>query len=80
MYSHILGKVGTTKEVFIAVCPINIARKNGIRWRELDPDKPQYSGVTGTEMDIIGQAVIKVSFTTMKNPKQLMVLVCKQQA
>ena len=47
---------------------------------ELDLDKPKYSGVTGTDRDIIDQAVIKVSFTTLKNPKQLKVLVCKQQA
>ena len=41
IYGRILGKVGYRKEVFIAdtgirvqVCPINIARKNGIRWGE----------------------------------------------
>ena len=84
MHYRILGKVGNRKEVFIAdtgtsvlVCPI---KKNTMNGTELDLDKPKYSGVTGTDRDIIDQAVIKVSFTTLKNPKQLKVLVCKQQA
>ena len=87
IYSRILGKMGNKKEVFIAdtgksipVCPINLARKNGIQWRELDHDEPEYSGVTGTEFTILGQADIKVAFTALKNTNHLRVLACKQQA
>ena len=87
IYNRILGKMGNKKEVFIAdtgksipVCPINLARKNGIQWRELDHDEPEYSGVTGTEFTILGQADIKVAFTALKNTNHLRVLACKQQA
>ena len=58
--------MGNKKRNFIAdtgtcipVCSINFARKNGIQWRELNPDEPKYSGVTGTELTILGQAAIK---------------------
>ena len=75
--------MGYKKEVFradtgtsIPVCPINLASKNDIKWRKLDPDEPKYSGVTDTELTILGQEDIKVAFTTLKNTKHLRVLVC----
>ena len=59
---------------------VNLAKRNGIKWAKMDPDEAKYSGVTGTEMDIIGQETIWVSVTTLKKAKELKVLVCKQQA
>ena len=78
MYGCILGKMGNKRETFIAdtgtsisVHPINLTRKNGIKWREEDPDKLKYLGVTGTDLTILGQADIKVAFNTLKNTKHL---------
>ena len=64
----------------VPICFVNLAKRNGIKWAKMDPDEAKYSGVTGTEMDIIGQETIWVSVTTLKKAKELKVLVCKQQA
>ena len=42
----------------VSIIPVNIATRNGIKWRTLDPDEPNYSGVTGTELTILGQTNI----------------------
>ena len=43
-----------------------------------DPDEAKYSGITGTELDVIGQATIWVSFNTLMKAKEQKVLVCKK--
>ena len=42
----------------VSIILINIAKRNGIKLRPLNPDELNYSGVTGTELTILGQTNI----------------------
>ena len=87
MMGRIMGKMGNKKEVFIAdtgtsmiILPINIAKRNGVVWTAVDSDEPGYVGVTGVELDIIGQANICTIFDNIKGCHNLQVLVARQEA
>ena len=87
MMGRIMGKMGNKKEVFIAdtgtsviILPINIAKRNGVAWTAVDSDEPGYVGVTGVELDIIGQANICTVFDNIKGGHNLQVLVARQEA
>ena len=65
MMGRLLGKSSNKKEVFIAdtgtsviIIPVIIAKRNGIVWTQTDPDEPSYVGVTGIEVDVMGQTNI----------------------
>merc|ERR1711954_591002 len=69
MMGQMLGRSSNKKEVFIAdtgtsviILPVNIARRNGISWTKTDADEPKYSGVTGVEVDVMGQANVWTVF------------------
>ena len=40
-----MGKVADSG-TSVSIIPVNIAKRNGIKWRALDPDEPNFSGVT----------------------------------
>ena len=40
----------------IIILPVNIAKRNGVVWTPVDSDEPNYVGVTGVQVDILGQA------------------------
>ena len=87
MMGRIMGKWGNKKEVFIAdtgtsviILPINIARRNGVTWEAVDPDEPSYVGVTGVDLDIVGQASICAVFDNIKGGHNMQVLVARQEA
>ena len=63
MMGRLLGRSSNKKEIFIAdtgtsviIIPVNIARRNEITWTKTDPDEPQYQGITGVDIDVMGQA------------------------
>ena len=65
MKVRLLGKLTNRNETWVAdagtsvsIIPVNIAKRNGNKWRELDPDEPNYNGVTSTEITILGQTNI----------------------
>ena len=52
MRGRVLGRSTNIYETWVAdsgtsvsIIPVNIAKRNGIRWRALDPDEPNYSSV-----------------------------------
>ena len=49
-----VGNSGTS----VSIIPVNIAKRNGIKWITLHRDEPNYSGVTGTDLTILGQTNI----------------------
>ena len=60
--------------------PANITRRNSERWSPVDSDEPQYVGVTGITLEIIGQTNIWVVFDNIRGGKELQVLVARQEA
>ena len=88
MKGRVLGKSTNKYETWVAdsgtsvsIIPINIANKrNGISWRTLDPDEPNYSGITGNQLSILGQTNIMVKFSTIKKAQEISALVCKEEA
>ena len=86
MMGRILGKMGNKKEMFIAdtgtsviILPVNIAKRNGVVWTATDSDEPGYIGVTGVELDIIGQANICAIFDNIRGGHNVQVLVARQK-
>ena len=41
---------------------MNIAKRNGVVWTPVDSDEPNYVGVTGVHVDILGQANVWTVF------------------
>ena len=64
----------------VIILPVNIARRNGVTWTAVDPDEPGYVGVTGVELDILGQANICTVFDNIKGGHNLQILVARQEA
>ena len=62
------------------ILPINIAKRNGVVWTAVDSDEPGYVGVTGVDLDIVGQANIGAVFDNIKGGHNLQVLVARQEA
>ena len=65
MRLRVLGNSTNTYEVWVAdsgtlvsMIPINIAKRNGIKWRPAEPDEPNCTEVTGTQLTILGQTNI----------------------
>ena len=84
---RLLGKSSNKKEVFIAdtgtsvpILPVNIARRNGISWTPVDEDEPQYSGVTGCQVDVIGQANAWSVFDNVRGGHNMQMLITRQEA
>ena len=50
----------------MSIIPVNIAKKIGIKWWELDADEPNYSGITRNQLSVLGQTTITIKFTTIK--------------
>ena len=87
MMGRLLGRSSNKKEVFIAdtgtsviILPVNIARRNGITWTQTDEDEPQYQGVTGVDVDVMGQANVWTIFDNVKGGHNMQVLVTRQEA
>ena len=59
---------------------MKIAKRNGVVWTPVDSDEPSYVGVTGVEVDILGQANVWTVFDNIKGGHNLQVLVARQQA
>ena len=59
---------------------MNIVRRNGIVWTQVDADEPLYVGVTGVEVNIMGQDNVCVVFDNIKGGHSLQVLVARQEA
>ena len=62
MMWRLLGRSSNKMEVFIAdtgtsviILHVNIARRNGITWTQIDEDEPQYQGLTSVEVDVMGR-------------------------
>ena len=86
MRGRILGNYGNKYETFVAdtgspisIVPVNVAKKNGIKWWALDKDEPNYSGITGNQLNILGQGTITVKFTTIKKTASIPVLICREE-
>ena len=86
MRGRILGNYGNKYETFVAdtgspisIVPVNVAKKNGLKWWALDEDEPNYSGITGSQLNILGQATITVKFTTIKMAASIPVLICREE-
>ena len=82
----VLGSNGNKYETFVAdtgtpvsIISFNIAKKNGIKWYELDPDEQNYSGITGNQLSILGQTTITIKFTTIKRTQVISALVCREE-
>ena len=43
-------------QLYVSIIPVNMAERNGIKRRALDPDEPNYSSMRGTELTILGQS------------------------
>ena len=87
MRGRVFEKSNNTYEIWVAnsgtsvsIIPINIAKKNSIKWRPNDPDKPNYSSVNGTQLTILGQTNIWIQFRTMKTAQEISVLECQEQS
>ena len=89
MMGRLLGKSSNKKkkEVFIAdtgtsviIIPVNIARRNGIVWTQVDADEPSCAGVTGVEVDVMGKANVWAVFDNIKGGHNLQVLITRQEA
>ena len=61
------------------IIPVNIARRNGIVWTQVDADEPSYTGVTGIEVDVKGQANVWAVFDKIKGGHNIQVLVTRQE-
>ena len=59
---------------------VNTAKKNGIEWRELDLDDPNYSDVTGTKHTILGETNIWIKLNNIKEAQEIIALVCKEES
>ena len=46
----------------------------------MDPDEPNYSGVTGTQLTILGHTNIWIKFITMKKAQEISARVCQEQS
>ena len=73
MKGRVLGRSTNKNETWVVdsgtsvpIIPVNIAKINGIKWRALNPDEPNYSGVTGTKFTILGQTNIWIKFKNIK--------------
>lgn len=84
MKGRVLGKSTNKYETWVAYTgtsvsfiPINIAKRNGIKWRPLDQDEPNYRGVLGTQLTILGQTNIWIKFSTLKKAQEISALVCQ---
>ena len=64
----------------VSIIPLSIAKRNGIKWRPLDPDEPNNSSVTGTKLTILGQINIWIKFNTLKKAQEIQSLVCKKES
>ena len=78
MRVRIIGKSTNKNEAWIAdagtsvsIIPVNIANRNGRKWRALDPDEPNYSGVTGNELTILEQTYIWIKFMCIKIAQEI---------
>ena len=87
MMDRLLSKNSNKKEVFIAdtgtsviIIPVNITRRNGIVWTQVDADEPSCAGVTGVEVDVMGKANVWAVFDNIKGGHNLQVLITRQEA
>ena len=46
---------------------------------ELDADEPNYSGITGNQLSILGQTTITIKFTTIRKAQSIPVLICREE-
>ena len=63
MMGRLLGKSSNKMEVIIVdtgTSLIIISRRNGIVWTRTDPDEPSYTGVTGVELDVMGEGAEEI--------------------
>ena len=63
----------------VSIIPVNIAKKNGIKWRPNDQDEPNYSGITGIQLTILGQTNVIIKFSTIKKPREISALVRQEE-
>ena len=86
MKGRILKQPENRKETFIAdtgtstpIVPKAVAKRNGMKWVELDTDEPRCKGVTGDELSSIGQCTFFVKFDILKKAKKIRALVCSDE-
>ena len=84
MKGKVLGNNGNKYETFVAntgtpVSIVPVAKKNGIKWYELDADEPNYSGITRNQLSILGQTTITIIFTTIRKAQAISALVCREE-
>ena len=86
MKGKILGNYGNKYETFVPdmgspvrIEPVNVTKKNGMKWWALDVDEPNYSGITGNQLNILCQATITIKFTTIKMAASIPVLICRDE-
>ena len=86
MKGKVLGSNENKYETFVAdtgspvsIVAVNIAKKNGIKWWELDADELNYSGITGNQLSILGQTTITIKVTTIRKAQSIPVLICIEE-
>ena len=87
MRGRVLGKATNKYEVFVAdsgtsvsIIPVNIAKRNGIKKGPVNPDEPNHSGVTGTQLTVLGQTNIWIKLSTVKKTQEISALVCQEES
>merc|ERR1711895_219157 len=56
--------------------PIKMAALNGLEYRELDPNEPNYSSVTNHRLEIVGQTTTFIRLEKVHKPIKISFLVC----
>ena len=57
----------------VAIIHMSLAERNKLNVVPTDPDEPEYEGVTGMKLCVVGQTEMFVKLKTMKSTKVLKV-------
>ena len=63
----------------VAIIPRSDAEKIRLQWVPIDSDEPDYKGVAGMQLAVIGQTEMFIKFKTMRNTKVLRGIVCEEE-
>ena len=60
------------------IIPKNMAIANKVTWSPPDEDEPDYQGITGIKLTVVGQTEFHVKLKSMRHTKVLRAIVCKE--
>ena len=66
-YLNFIADTGTQ----VAIIPWSLNERNKLQIVPTDPDEPEYKGVTGMKLTVVGQTEMFIKFKTMKTTKFL---------